>query len=118
MILADTSVWVEHFRKGNEKLKALLNEGQVCCHPYVIGELACGNLKNRAEILSMLSALPDVPLAEHDEILYFIERHKLHGKGIGLIDVHILASAFLSSSKLWTLDKALASIARTLKIGI
>lgn len=118
MILADTSVWIDHFRKGNKKLVTLLNEGQVSCHPFIVGELACGNIKNRDEILSLLAALPGVPVAEHEEVIHFISRHKLHGKGIGLIDAHLLASTLLSSSKLWTLDKALASMAKTLKIGV
>jgi hypothetical protein len=117
MILADTSVWIGHFRTGNEKLAALLNEGQVSCHPFIVGELACGNIKNRDEILSMLAALQGAPVADHEEIIHFISRHKLHGKGIGLIDAHLLASALLSGSKLWTLDKSLASVAKTLKIG-
>ncbi len=118
MILADTSVWIDHFRKGNKKLTTLLNEGQVSCHPYIVGELACGNIQNRDEILTMLGALPGVQVADHEEIIHFISRHKLHGKGIGLIDAHLLASTLLSGSKLWTLDKALASMAKTLKIGI
>jgi hypothetical protein len=118
MILTDTSVWIEHFRTGNNKLITLLNEGQVSCHPFIVGELACGNIKNRDEILSMLAALPGTPVADHEEIIHFISRHKLHGKGIGLIDAHLLASALLSSSKLWTLDKSLASVAKTLKIGV
>ena len=118
MILADTSVWIDHFRKGNKKLAALLKEGQVSCHPFIVGELACGNIKNRDEILSMLAALPGIQIADHEEVIHFISRHKLHGKGIGLIDAHLLASSLLSGYKLWTLDKSLASIAKTLKVGV
>ena len=118
MILADTSVWINHFRKGNKKLATLLNEGQVSCHRYIVGELACGNIQNRDEILTLLGALPGVQVADHEEIIHFISSHKLHGKGIGLIDAHLLASTLLSGSMLWTLDKALASMAKTLKIGI
>ncbi len=83
MILADTSVWVDHLRKGNKRLAGFLNEGVVLCHPFIIGELACGNLKNRNKILGMLAALPSIPIAEHDEVLHFISRHKLQGRGIG-----------------------------------
>lgn len=118
MILADTSVWVDHLRRGNKKLATLLEEGQVSCHPFIVGELACGNIKNRDEILSMLAALPGTPIADNEEIMHFISRHKLHGEGIGLIDAHLLASTLLSSSKLWTLDKKLASVAKKLKAGV
>jgi len=118
MILADTSVWIDHLRKGNKKLTALLSEGQVSCHPFIVGELACGNLENRDEILSMLAALPGATVADHEEIIHFISRHKLHGKGIGLIDAHLLASALISGFALWTLDRSLASVAKALKIGV
>jgi len=118
MILADTSVWVDHLRSGNERLAGFLNEGVVLCHPFIIGELACGTLKNRAKILGMLSALPIIPIVEHDEIIDFITRHKLSGKGIGWIDAHLLASTFLANSRIWTLDKSLSNIARGLKVSI
>jgi predicted nucleic acid-binding protein len=118
MILADTSVWVDHLRKGNERLAGFLNEGVVLYHPFIIGELACGNLKNRDEILGMLAALPSMPVAEHDEVLDFISRHKFQGKGIGLIDAHLLASACLAKCRIWTLDRSLLKIANTLKVSI
>ncbi len=118
MILADTSVWVDHLRKGNERLAGFLNEGVVLCHPFIIGELACGNLKNRDEILGMLAALPSIPVAEHDEVLDFISRHKFQGKGIGLIDAHLLASTCLAKCRIWTLDKSLIKIANNLKVSI
>jgi hypothetical protein len=107
MVLVDTSVWVAHLREGAVGLDALLNEGHVFCHPFVIGELACGNLKNRAEILSLLQALPATVHAEHDEVMNFIETHGLMGKGLGYIDAHLLVSAFLTQASLWTLDKKL-----------
>ncbi len=116
MILVDTSVWVDHLRKGDRELSALLNEGQVACHPFVIGELACGNLRNRAEILSLLAALPRVIAAGHDEALRLLSDRKLHGKGLGWIDVHILASCLLDGCTLWTRDRALAAAARALKL--
>jgi len=111
MILVDTSVWIDHLRKNNQHLQFLLLEGDVACHPLVIGELVCGNLKKRKEIISLLRALPMVPQIEFDEYLYFVEKHKLYGKGIGFIDIHLLASAKLAQTKLWTLDKRLKSAA-------
>ncbi len=117
MILVDTSVWVDHLRKGDRELKSLLNEGVVLCHPFVIGELACGNLKNRDEILSLLAALPASLVASHEEGLHLVTNRKLAGKGLGWIDVHLLASALLSKCTLWTKDKALGAAANSLKIG-
>ena len=113
MVLVDTSVWVAHLRDGTVGLDALLNDGQVACHSFIIGELACGNLKNRIEILSLLQALPAALHAEHEEVMQLIENHRLMGKGLGYIDMHLLAAAFLTKIPLWTLDKKLveASIA-------
>jgi len=118
MVLVDTSVWVEHFRQGNIGLINLLNEGQVASHPLIIGELACGNLKNRSQILSLFSALPTVLVAEHEEVLGFIENHRLMGKGLGFIDVHLLASAMLTNLPLWTLDKRLNSTSEALGLKL
>jgi len=115
MVLVDTSVWVKHFRQGNIGLDALLIEGQAVCHPFVVGELACGNLKNHVQILSLLSALPAALVAEHEEVMQFIETHHLMGKGLGYIDVHLLASAILTGIPLWTLDKRLHTISLTLR---
>ena len=83
MILVDTSVWVDHLRKGSPDLASILLEGRVFCHPFVIGELTCGGLKNRAEILSLLAALPQATVAGHDEAMGIVHDHKLHGKGLG-----------------------------------
>lgn len=110
MILVDTSVWVEHFRSGSVGLERFLNDGQVICHPYIIGELACGNLKNRAQILSLLQELPAASCADDDEVIGFIEDHKLIGKGLGYIDIHLLMSALLTQVPLWTLDKRLHEV--------
>ncbi|HMK57043.1 MAG TPA: type II toxin-antitoxin system VapC family toxin [Dissulfurispiraceae bacterium] len=115
MVLVDTSVWVEHLRAGNITLEALLNEGLVVNHPLVVGELACGNLRNRTEILSLLHALPVAATVEHEEILDFIENNRLMGKGLGYIDMHLLASALLTKVRLWTLDKRLHDVAIQLK---
>jgi predicted nucleic acid-binding protein len=116
MVLVDTSVWIAHFKKGNRRLVELLSNGEVACHPFIIGELACGRLKNRAEILSLMQALSTVPMAEHEEILRFIEAHDLTGMGIGLVDVHLLASALLTGIPLWTYDRKLKTTAK--KFGI
>lgn len=117
MILVDTSVWVDHLRRGNDRLRSLLDEEQVLGHRFVLGELACGNLRNRREILTLLASLPQVPLAGHGEVLGFLETAKLHGKGIGWIDLHLLASARIARSPIWTFDRRLARTAKSLSIG-
>ena len=116
MILVDTSIWINHFNKTNSGLNKLLNSAQVCIHPFVIGELACGNISNRTEILSLLKSLPLVDTALDDEIHKFIEDKKLYGIGLGFIDVHLLASALIHNVKIWTGDKSLSKAA--LKLGI
>jgi predicted nucleic acid-binding protein len=116
MVLVDTSVWVSHLRNGDVGLEKLLDDGEVVCHPFIVGELACGNLKNRHEILTYLQSLPMTILAEDEEVLKFIENNQLMGKGLGYIDIHLIASAVLTDVPLWTLDKTLDKI--TKKIGI
>ncbi len=111
MVLVDTSIWIDHLRSGYAKLSTLLNDGEVATHPFIIGELACGNLKNRKEIISLLHALPHVDKADDDEVLFFIEKHKLMGLGIGLIDCHLLASCKLGNSCILTKDKRLRDAA-------
>jgi len=118
MILVDTSVWIEHFRTGSERLKALLLDEQVLCHPLIVGELACGTSQKRSEILSMLKALPEVHLLEHEEVLSFLEARHLYGRGIGWVDAHLLASALLTGCHLWTLDKPLRRVAAHLNVLI
>jgi predicted nucleic acid-binding protein len=117
-VLVDTSVWVSHFRFGESRLEMMLHEENVATHPLVIGELACGTMKNRREILSLLSALPAVATTTQEEILAFIERNKLMGQGLGLIDVHLLSSAVLCGIPIWTLDKSLARVAKNLGVGL
>ncbi len=116
-VLADTSLWVEHLRIGHPKLASLLFAGEVAVHPFVIGELACGNIKNRRQILALLKALPAVTVAEPDEVLRFIDNHHLMGLGLGYTDVHLLASAALSHTPLWTADKQLHAAASRLHLA-
>jgi hypothetical protein len=107
MVLVDTSVWVSHFRETHRGLVELLNNGEVVCHPFVIGELACGNIKNRTSIIALLKSLPMAVSVAHQEVLAFIEARKVMGKGLGYVDVHLLAAALLTGVSLWTLDKKL-----------
>lgn len=116
MVLVDTSVWISHLRDGNQELANLLNHGDVLCHPLVVGELACGNLKDRSTLLSFFQALPGGVEADHEEALAFIESNGLMGKGLGYVDIHLAASAVLSGATLWTLDKKLAQAADDLQI--
>lgn len=115
MILVDTSVWVDHLGRSNPVLAELLEQNRVVMHPMVLGELACGNLHNRRQLLVLWQHLDPLQAVSHGEALYFIEQNKLMGKGIGYIDVHLLASvALVASAKLWTRDKRLARIAAEL----
>jgi len=116
MVLVDTSIWVTHLRQGSRQLEKLLMDAEVMCHPFIIGELACGNLKNRNEIISLLQSLPMAPTIEFDEFLFFVDRNHLMGKGIGFVDVHLLASAQLTGISLWTADKRLKSAANQLEL--
>jgi len=111
MILVDTSVWVDHFRSRNPALSSLLSDGQVFGHPFVIGELACGNIRSRAVTLAELSHLPEAITAHHGEVMRLIEQRRLWGVGIGWVDAHLIASARLLECSLWTLDLALAEAA-------
>ncbi len=111
MILVDTSVWVEHLRCGLPRLATHLQDGGVLIHPWVMGELACGNLRHRGQVLSLLQGLPTAVVASDEEVLLLIERDQLMGRGIGYVDVHLLASARLSRCRLWTQDRRLAAVA-------
>ena len=118
MILVDTSVWIDHFRRMDVTLADLLNAGVVACHPFVIGEIACGTLKDRARILDALGQLPLVPLASHREAMVFLERRRLAGCGIGWVDMHLLASTTLAGgARFWTRDKRLAGVAADLGLA-
>jgi predicted nucleic acid-binding protein len=117
MVLVDTSVWVSHLRKADPLLQSLLLAENVLCHPFIIGELACGGLGNRQEILRDLEALPKVTEVQHGEILAFIEARSLMGRGIGLVDVHLLASVVLDGARLLTQDRRLRAAADELGVS-
>jgi len=116
MLLVDTSVWVNHFRHGDPQLAQSLEDGLVLMHPFILGEIACGNLQKRTQVLSDLQTLPLATSAENSEALLLAERHKLYGSGLSWIDVHLLASALLSHCRLWTLDARLARAATHLRL--
>jgi len=112
LILVDTSIWVEHLRRREAALEASLSAGHVLMHPFIVGEIACGNLRHRAEVLALMRELPQTPVAAEGEVLQFIERRRLMGLGIGFVDAHLLASSILAEgTRLWTRDKRLAAIA-------
>lgn len=115
MIIADTSIWVDHFRREDEELKGLLYSGQVLLHPFIIGELSLGHFRSRKTVLQMLNDLPKAIIASDDEVAVFIEKHRLYGLGIGYIDSHLLASAFLTKVRIWTKDKRFKEVA--VKLG-
>jgi predicted nucleic acid-binding protein len=117
MVLVDTSIWINHFNKSSAGLISLLNSAKVCIHPFIIGELACGNISNRTEILQLLKALPAVDQALDEEVFALVENKKLYGIGLGFIDVHLLASALINNVKIWTADKALNNAAVNLDIN-
>jgi predicted nucleic acid-binding protein len=113
LILVDTSVWVDHLRRGDAQLAGLLDRGVVIAHPFVVGEIACGSLGDRGSVLELIQDLPSAVVADDHEVLAFIERHGLHGKGIGYVDVHLLASVALTEgAQLWTRDKRLGAAAK------
>lgn len=117
MILADTSVWIDHFRSGNKELEQALNRGQIVIHPFVVAELALGSLKERAKTLGMLDFLPQVRVARLSELRLMIEARRLYNLGIGFTDAHLIASVFIDSpTLLWTRDKQLRKVAESLGI--
>lgn len=117
MILVDTSLWIEHFRHVNSPILNLLENHSLCIHAWVIGELACGNFKNREKILFLLNGLPRLPTASEEQVLSFIERYQLMGCGIGYIDAHLLTATALNTVQLWTIDKRLKIIAEKLHLS-
>ena len=118
MILVDTSIWIDHLRSGQTRLAQALEQNEVSIHPFIIGELACGNLKDRGTVLGLLAGLPGLPKLEEREALFFIEQRKLMGRGIGYIDVHLLASTTLAANTtLWTRDIKLLAAATALGVA-
>lgn len=117
MVLVDSSVWIEHLRKGSPPLAALLDRNLVLGHPFVVGELACGSLARRDVVLGLMLALPRAPVAENGEVLRFLEANTLWGRELGWVDVHLLAAARLASGRLWTRDRRLGRCAAELGIG-
>jgi predicted nucleic acid-binding protein len=119
MILVDTSVWIDHFRKGDPGLARLLDKAQVLTHPFIIGEIALGGLKHRKQVLLDLAELPNANPASDDEVLIFIETAGLAGSGVGYLDAHLLASVKLTpDAKIWTRDKKLQAAAEVIGLGI
>ena len=117
MILLDTSVWVDHLRKGDSLAVRVLESGRAAVHAFVIGELACGNLKARARVIDLLQSMAQLAMAADDEVLHFIETRKLMGRGIGYVDAHLLAAVTIGSALLWTRDKRLREIATELGVA-
>lgn len=117
IVLVDTSVWIDHLRDGNDQLITLLNDGDAFCHPLIVGEIACGYLENRLEVLDSLQQLPQAIQVDHEEVLLFIEKNQIMGQGLGYIDISILASSLLSGLSLWTFDKKLNKVAKMFKIN-
>ena len=119
MILADTSIWIDHFRSGNKQLRKHLNEGQIVIHPAIIAELALGSLRDRISTLSLLDLLPQVQVAQLSEVRRMIEARRLYNRGIGLTDAHLSASVFINPpTLLWTRDKQLRNVAEGLGIHV
>jgi predicted nucleic acid-binding protein len=119
VILVDTSIWIDHFRRTDPTLASALEREEVLMHPFVLGELACGNLRNRREVLDLLGLLPVAPSATDAEVLEFIERRSLMGRGIGYVDVHLLASVALAdTARLWTRDRRLFTVAAELNVSV
>jgi predicted nucleic acid-binding protein len=117
MVLVDTSVWVSYLRHGNSKLQEMLQDGKVAIHPFIIGELTCGNISNRIEIISLMQSLPMLDVVEHEELLLFIEHNKMMGTGLGFVDVHLMAAVMLAGIPLWTQDKKLKQACYRLSIN-
>ena len=118
MVLVDTSVWIDHLRSSEPKMASLHDGRQIFVHPMVIGELACGNLPNRYDVLEHLEGLPQVTVATDNEVLFFIEHHQLMGTGISYIDAHLLAASVLhGATRIWTRDRRMMTVADELDIG-
>jgi predicted nucleic acid-binding protein len=116
-MLVDTSVWIEHFRRAQPALVAALERGDAECHDFVLGELACGALPRRDEVLALMRSLPRLPPVTHDEAMALVAARRLWGRGLGWIDINLLAAALVSRAPLWTLDRRLRKVAHDLEIA-
>jgi hypothetical protein len=117
IVLADTSVWIDHWRRRNDRVALLLESNSLVVHPFVRGEIALGHISARAAVLADLALLDPPTVAENREVFALIERTPLWGRGIGWVDAHLLASALLDRIHLWTLDRPLAQVARDLGVS-
>ena len=118
MILADTSVWVDHFRTGNQQLRRYLYDGQIAMHPFVAAEIALGSLRDRSKTMALLDQLPQVRAAQRSEVRHLIETRRLYAQGVGLVDAHLIASVLITpDTVLWTLDKSLRKAADAFRVG-
>ena len=117
MILVDSSIWIRHFRQSDARLAALLDHQLAMMHPFVLGELACGNLHHRSTTITDMQLLPSASMASNADVHHLLESQRLWGRGLGWIDLHLLASALLDRSRLWTHDQALAAAAAALGVG-
>lgn len=117
MLLVDTSVWSDHLRRGDAQLTRRLEAAEVLVHPFVIGEIACGLFPRRDEVIALLCSLPSAPLLSQAEVLGFVDRHALAGRGVGFVDIHLLGAARVAGAALWTRDRRLAEAARGLGIA-
>jgi predicted nucleic acid-binding protein len=116
MILVDTAIWIDHFRHGNAHLSDLLMANMVSVHPWIVGELACDNLAQRGWVLGLVRALPQLPVASEEEMMYFLDKHPLAGRGIGYFDMHLLAAATLASARFWATEEAVRNAAGELGV--
>ena len=117
MLLVDTSIWSDHLRRHDAAMARRLEAGEVLAHPFVIGEIACGVFPRRSETLALLDCLPSAPLLGQAELLGFIERHALAGKGVGFVDIHLIASALVAGAGVWTRDRRLADVVAALGVA-
>lgn len=118
MILADTSVWIDHLRHSNDRLVQRLQNGEICCHPHIIVELGLGSLRNRSGFLPLLEQLPQSPLARHAEIMKLTGQRNLYSLGIGFVDIHLIASCLIDRNiRLWALDNRLHRVAMELDLA-
>ncbi|KAF0176696.1 MAG: PilT protein domain-containing protein [Alphaproteobacteria bacterium] len=117
MILIDSSVWIDHLRRAEKGVLALARDESMLTHPFIIGELALGSIKDRGAVIAALQKFPQAPVATDDEVLSLIETHALHGTGVGFVDAHLLAATLLAQATIWTSDKRLAAAARRLGVA-